>query len=378
MLFWVTVVQFVWVLVVVGYLTVNMLHLARVNPVSGPLARYPFISVCVPARNEERDIRACLESLLNQEYPQYEVIAVDDHSTDRTGEIMRSLAGKYSHLVCIEGQALPEGWLGKPFALHQAQRVARGEYLVFTDADPVFEPHALASAAHTMMTQNLDMLTLMPRAVFGSFWERTVQPMMFGFIAALTRFGKVNDPDSSRSMGFGAFLMFRREAYDAMGGHESVRGEILEDIHLGKRTKRAGFRIWVADAKRLFSIRMYHSLGEIWRGWRKNVFLAFGRSVFWTMYFSAALLAFVLTPYGVAALNLAAGAGNVSLWISLAAAFLVLISSQHLCDELELSRGYAFLFPLGALVTVGILINSMVHILGTGHSEWRGRKYSVR
>ena len=144
------------------YLALNLIHLVRVEPVKGSLRSSPFISVCVPARNEARDIKACLTSLLHQDYPNFEVIAVDDHSADATGEIIQSLAAEFPNLLHLKGQVLPSGWLGKPFALHQAVQKARGEYLIFTDADPVFQPWALTSAVYHMTTNDLDMMTLMP------------------------------------------------------------------------------------------------------------------------------------------------------------------------------------------------------------------------
>ena len=269
----VTVFQLILVSGVVVYLTLNLIHLVRVDePVKGPLPNSPFISVCVPARNEERDIHACLTSLLNQNYPHFEVIAVNDHSTDATGDIIQSLASEYSNLHVIEGESLPDDWLGKPFALYQAAKKAKGDYLIFTDADPVFQPHALLTAVHTMTARDLDMLTLMPGTEFGSFWERAVQPVIFGFIAALSRFRKINSPDHTTAMGFGAFIMVKKDVYEKIGGHESVKHEVLEDVMLAKRAKKAGCKLLAADAKTIFSIRMYHSLRGDLDGMAKKYF----------------------------------------------------------------------------------------------------------
>jgi len=168
-----------------------------------------------------------LQSLLNQDYPNFEVIAVDDHSTDSTGDIMRTLSQENAHLKVLKAADLPEDWLGKPFALHQAFKIAQGEYLLFTDADLVFQSTTLNTAVHVMRERELDLLTLMPQAEFGSFWERAVQPVIFGFIASLTRFKNVNNPDHKSAMGFGAFLMFRRAAYEKIGGHEAGKADVL-------------------------------------------------------------------------------------------------------------------------------------------------------
>ncbi|MCA9483328.1 MAG: glycosyltransferase, partial [Nitrospina sp.] len=150
-----TVFQFIYILIIVAWLTVNMVHIVRVAPVAGPLKHAPRVSVCVPARNEERGIEACLTSLLQQDYPHFEVIAVDDNSTDGTGAIIDRLAAQDARLIAVKSPPLPEGWYGKPHALHQAVQRASGDLLVFTDADPVFEPSALASAVFTMETRKV-------------------------------------------------------------------------------------------------------------------------------------------------------------------------------------------------------------------------------
>jgi chlorobactene glucosyltransferase len=372
-----TVVQFILVAWVVVYLTLNLIHLVRIDPVKGSLQSPPFVSICVPARNEERGIRACLTSLLKQNYPHFEVIAVNDHSTDATGDIIQSLASEFSNLRVLEGRDLPSGWLGKPFALHQAVQQTKGDYLIFTDADPVFEPHALTTAVHTMRVRDLDLLTLMPGTEFGSFWERAVQPVIFGFIAALSRFKKINSPDHTTAMGFGAFIMVKKEVYDKIGGHEGVKYEVLEDVMLAKRAKKAGCKLLAADAKSMFSIRMYHSLREIWTGWRKNIFIAMKKSIFRTLYHICVVLGFLVTPYMVLLWNILEATGILWTGIALAGLLMVLTASVHLCDELQLQRRNAFLFPLGAFMMSAIMVNSMLHVLVKRQTEWRGRKYST-
>jgi chlorobactene glucosyltransferase len=372
-----TSLQLILIVVVIVYLSVNMIYLVRLEPTSTMLDESPMVSVCVPARNEERGIGACLESLLRQDYPEFEVIVVNDNSTDRTGELIRELAGKDSRLITLEGVDLPKGWLGKPFALHQAFQKSQGEVLLFTDADPVFEPNALLTAVFTMQERKLDALTLMPKAEFGSFWERAVQPVIFGFIGSLTRFGKVNSPDNKSAMGFGAFLMFKRSAYEAIDGHEGGKADVLEDVLIAKRLKKAGFKLLVADAKSLFSIRMYYGFREIWIGWRKNMFLAMKRSVSRALYYVFMVLAFVLTPYLVLVWNVMVGADLIWIGLSLFGVTMVSAATIKTCDELGLGRINACLFPIGAVVMAAIMFNSMIQVLVFSRTEWRGRVYSV-
>ena len=373
-----TVLQLILIIAVILYMTANIIYLVRLQPVVQPISNPPRISVCVPARNEERGVEACLQSLLNQDYSNFEVIVINDHSTDNTAGIMQALAQEYSHLKVLEGINLPEDWLGKPFALHQAFKVSQGEYLLFTDADLVFKSTALNTAVHVMRERKLDVLTLMPKAEFGSFWEQAVQPVIFGFIASLTRFKNVNNPGHKSAMGFGAFLMFRRAAYEKIGGHEAGKADVLEDVLIAKRAKRAGLKLLVADGKQLFSIRMYFGLKEIWFGWQKNMFLAMNESVVKATYNIFVVLGFLFTPYIILAINIFEQIGWF--WIGLAMASVVLVSAAayKTCDELGLHRNAAALFPLGALVMAAIMANSMFQTLVRKKTEWRGRVYSVK
>ena len=229
---------------------------------------------------------------------------------------------------------------------------------------------------HPLEVRKIDLLTLMPKAIFGSFWERTIQPVMFGFIAAKTRHREVNDPNSKKAMGFGAFTMIRKNIYDRIGGHEKLRQKILDDIGLARLAKSEGARCLVADGKFLLSIRMYHSLSEIWIGWRKNAFLAFRKSVPRVFFFIAMILGFLLTPYLLVLANGFVGSHWVWQGIGWIGLILVWMSGIGVCDAMGLKRRDQFLFPLGALMTSAMILNSMVYILWKNQSEWRGRIYS--
>ena len=352
-----------------------MIYLVRLYPAKERSILYPYLSVCIPARNEERDIKNCLESLLNQDYPAFEVIVVDDNSSDTTASIISSMKSQYSNLVLISGKSLAPGWLGKPYALYQAFQVSRGDYLLFTDADLVYQRYALKTAMNKVIDEKLDLLTLMPASIFGSFWERAIQPVIFGFIAALTNFRKVNSSTSQSAMGFGAFLLFEKEAYQRIGGHVAVKKEILEDVMIAKISKLNELNILVADGKLLFSIRMYHSLKEIWVGWRKNIFLAMKGSIIRTIFYVVMILCFVVTPYIIVIVNFLVGTGVAWICISLIGLILCLITGCGLCHELGLKKHNVFLFPLGAIAMVMIMFNSMVQVVFFGRAEWRGRIY---
>jgi chlorobactene glucosyltransferase len=226
-----------------------------------------------------------------------------------------------------------------------------------------------------MQKHQLDMISLLPGPEFGSFWERTVQPVIFAFIAALTRFKKVNDPESKSAMGVGAFILMRREVYDRVGGHEALKQAILEDIGMARLLKQSGAKIMIADAQKIYSIRMYHSFREIWVGWRKNVFLAMKKSIFKTFYYILCVLGFVVTPWLITGIHLWMRSDLIWLTMALAGLGLVLVTEWVLCHELNLEKRYVFLFPLGALIMTAIMVNSMIHVLFRGQAEWRGRTY---
>ncbi len=202
-----------------------------------------------------------------------------------------------------------------------------------------------------------------------------MQPVIFAFIAALTRFKQVNDPKASNAMAVGAFILMRREAYDRVGGHETLKQAILEDIGMARLLKQSGAKIMIADAQKLYSIRMYHSFREIWTGWRKNVFLAMKKSIFKTFYYILCVLGFVVTPWLMAGVHLWLGSGLGWQAMALGGLGLVLITKLVLCHELNLEKRYALLFPLGGLVMAAIMINSMFQVLYRGQAEWRGRIY---
>jgi chlorobactene glucosyltransferase len=314
---------------VVFFLISNFLHIEKVSPYMGKLEKYPMVSICVPARDEERSVEACVNSMLEQDYPNYEVIVVDDNSSDTTPDILEKLAGKHHNLTIIKGAPLPSDWHGKPFALHQAQNIAKGDYLLFADADPVFHPATLKTAMHIMQDRNLDFFSLLPGSIFASFWEKAVQPIFFGFIGSMTPFRKVNSPAFPEAMGVGAFTMIAKDLYKRMGGHVPLREEILDDIGLSRIAKSFGARLLIADGQKLISIRMYHSLEEIRIGWRKNMFIAMRKSIPRAFYYIFIVIALTITPYLFFIASWVNGGGLISQSLSGISLFTILSIFQE-------------------------------------------------
>lgn len=236
----------------------------------------PVVSVIVPARNEEASLGACLESLVSQTGIDFEIIVVDDHSTDRTRDIAVSFAAAgESKLRVVEAGPLPAGWTGKNNAIVAGVHQARGEWLLFTDADTVHLPGSLARALEEARENRVDLLSYSPEQIAVTFWEMAVLPVVFAELAQQYPPSKVSDPNSPLAAANGQYLLVKREAYDAVGGHAAIASEILEDVALARAFKAAGRKIrfrYAADAVRT---RMYRNWSQLRDGWTKNLALLF-------------------------------------------------------------------------------------------------------
>lgn len=241
---------------------------------SGPLE----LSVIVPARNEEDCLEACLASLVSQSDDgwklgeHWELLVVDDGSTDRTREIALGFAG----VTVISPQAMPKGWTGKANAAWTAAKMARGAWLLFTDADTIHEPGDLRRARHEAEKYKVAMLSYSPRQIVSGFWQRALMPLVFSELALAYPPEKVSNPESRLAAANGQFLLVKREAYFQIGGHEAVAESILEDVDLAFLVKRRKLGLRFRYAPDALSARMYRSFGQMCEGWKKNLALLFG------------------------------------------------------------------------------------------------------
>lgn len=346
----------------------------------------PFVSIIVPARDEQATIGACVRSLLEQSYPagRFELIVLDDESSDYTLSIITALAREYPNMVVVRGGALPQGWTGKCYAIYQAMQHANpaADYLLFVDADTIVTPYALTSAVDYAQRERLDLLSLHPFQTLVSFWEKVVQPVVYFSVMADRPLQRVNNPNDSMAAANGQFLMLRRSVYDLLGGHRAVRERIIEDYALAELCKGAGKRIRLLGGFDIVSTRMYESLAEIWPGWSKNFFIAIGNPLFAlgvaALIFIISVLPALLLVSGLARLALV-GATTTTLWLLGAGAIqfvtLMLMRLQW-SGMLKLSGWWALTHPLGALVVEAILGNSMLCILSGRGVTWKARKYT--
>lgn len=342
----------------------------------------PLLSVVVPARNEEGSIRGCVESLLAQRYPRLQVIVVDDESADATGDILANLAGRHPGLTVVRGEPLPPGWIGKNYALHQGVKAARGEWLLFTDADTVHRPEATGRALAYAMAHGIDLLSLAAGQECRGFWERAVQPVAFQLLGLRFSFLAVNDPGSPVAAANGQYILVRRSAYESIGGHEAIRGVLLEDVALARRAKASGLRIHFAHAPGLIRARMYSSLGAIWEGWTKNLFALADRRAGTALLAMGFLLWGAVLPYAilgaaaVQAWRTAWGQGSVALLVVLAAAAAVVLAVQaRLRGTSGFRPGDAWTHPVGGLVIAAALAASWLADAAGRGAVWKGRHY---
>jgi chlorobactene glucosyltransferase len=363
----------------------NQYHLDIIVEPAPPPNHAPLISVCIPARNEERNIRACVEAMLAQDYPELEVIVLDDRSSDSTPLILAEIAARDSRLHPISGSDLPKGWAGKPHALFQASARARGEWLCFVDADTFAECNALSSCYGKAIQTNADMFTIMTFQVLGSFWEKVIMPLVMTALSVGFSPRKINDPDRKDAIANGQFILIKRSTYDAVGGYESVKDQIVEDKALAERVKWNGYRLVVADGMRITRTRMYTSLSEIWEGWTKNIYLGLRDKPSMLMLgafggFVALVAAFFLPiwpPTGI--LWFLEGGSWMAGWViiqSLSLWAVLIYERTKVTRILEISPWYAFTLPLGAGIFAAMMLASTWKVLSGKGVTWKGRVYS--
>lgn len=334
------------------------------------------VSAIVPARNEEAVIAACVESLAMQREIA-EVLVIDDQSSDRTAEIVRSLVAQNPKVRLLEATELPTGWVGKNNAVWIGAREARGDWLLFTDADAVHAADSAARALSIAAENDAALVSFSPEQVMQSWYEKAVIPYVFTRLNSRFRFAEVNDPQNTVAAANGQFILIRRDAYDAVGGHAGIAGDVLEDVALAARAKSAGYRLWFGSGKGIVRVRMYRSFAAMWQGWKKNLYsLMGGNPKAGGEEMGRALLPVLLVL--LSAMIFGGIAKSVLLTTSLLALGLVAtwkIYGQEL-ESIGFSRHlWAYGIP-GRILFAAVLRASYRNHL-RGRLEWKGRAYPV-
>lgn len=345
----------------------------------------PFVSVIVPARNEETKVGRCLKSLVEQDYPKYEVIAIDDLSTDRTGQIIHSLAVQYPLITAVSGTVNPDGWIGKCNALVQAVGYAGGEWFLFTDADTCHRPNSLRDAVGFAIQHKADLVSFKPLQELGSFWEKAIMPSLLGsfFLGEGLHLLKWLSP--SLACAYGQYILARRSSYHAVGGHQGVRDEIVEDHALARVFKNSGHKVMLTDGRSLYQVRMYVSLETLWHGWIKNLYSFADCNPLFLVALLVALNCVLIGPFveSAAALTLAIYAQFNNFTLMLLALATVQLAQLYAAScltakHLEGWRWYHFfLFPLGSVMISLLYLTSAFKVMSGSQINWKGRTYRV-
>jgi chlorobactene glucosyltransferase len=375
----------------------------RQNPANtGPDVAFLSVAIIVPARNEEQNIRRCVESLLQQDYEgPFEVIVVNDGSTDATSAVLAGIAQhdpKSDHLKVLHLQEkLPQGWAGKPHAIHAGTEQAHGDWLLFTDADTWHAPGALRFAMHMAQAERADLLTLSSEQELPGFWNKVMMPMAFMGISMLYPPRLVNDPRSPVAVANGQFILIRRAVYDLLGGYArpDLRGTLLDDRDLARVVKENGFRLRFEDGRSVLHVRMYNNLNETWHGWRKNAFLGNRGGLPFVLVQLIGLPAISIVPFLLPVLGLSGTRRDVSLSRpqqmktphrrgiarrEMAIAALIelvplLAYRLWLNQSLSVPWYYVATHPLAGALFEGILAQSAWRIVTHKGVDWRGRQY---
>jgi cellulose synthase/poly-beta-1,6-N-acetylglucosamine synthase-like glycosyltransferase len=339
----------------------------RLDDAPAPTSQ-PLVSVIVPARNEAELLPRCLTALAAQQYPHIETIVVDDQSTDGTSAV----AAGYAGVRVLAAGAREAGWAGKNWAAHRGAQAARGQYLLFLDADARLQPTAIARTVAHAEAQATGLLTVMPDAECATFWEALVQPVMLLLLIWQLDPRHVNDPDDARAAAPGAFLFFSRAAYDAIGGHAAVRGEIVDDLKLAQRVKGQRLKLRLVAAPELVATRRVISMHRLWTSWLRVVVDGLDRHRGRGLLAAALTALMFILPMALAPLG----------WVPLALGAAQLVFARSVRAQLRATYGIddrlAWLQPLGALFAVAVLLRASLRARGAGPTvEWQGRKYQA-
>jgi chlorobactene glucosyltransferase len=370
-------VQSIIVFLLAGYEYVTLMHFPSLPEPTTSVANSPMVSIVLPVRNQANTVSDCISSLVQLQYDKKEIIVVDGSSTDGTRKILASFGPR---IKIVEEEPLPQGWVGKNWACYLGYKQATGDLLMFTDGDSIHSLDSLIKTASFLEKENADLVTLAPAAILHTFWEKLLQPPIFWLIMMFVGGKWVNDDNKPRwALGNGQYMLFRRAAYEKVGGHSAVRDRIAEDYSLGRLIKAQGLRLRMVTASDSLGVRMYSSLPEIWRGWRKNFYSVSGNHpLFRATYRLILLFTFLVLPFAVFGYGLYLAPIdplNVYLLSGAFMAFFLWIGLIILDRSIRVNPIYALLLPIAITIYIGIGLDSTVRgALGMGFS-WKGRVY---
>jgi chlorobactene glucosyltransferase len=343
----------------------------------------PKVSIILPARNEEDFIGKCLDSLIKQDYPNYEIIVINDSSEDSTGKIISEYAKKNSKIIPVTAKAKPDGWMGKNWACMEGYQKATGELLLFTDADTKHSENVISLAVAQLFSFNLDALSAIPKMVTFDFWTNITLPMISTFLH--TRFSalNVNNPSKKTGYFFGSFFIMKKETYEKVGMHEGVKQEIVEDGALGKKVKESGYKMRMVRGDHLIDAVWARDKGTLWNALKRlmvPLYLQNGKIAV-GIFFAVLFLLFI--PFPILATSIVSPSENISEKILLiASAISSILIYTGATIEVRMGLGlrtiYALFAPLGSLTVVLGFLSGLIQAKGASAITWRGRRYSMK
>ena len=343
----------------------------------------PKVSIILPARNEEKFIGKCLESFVNQDYTNYEIMAIDDSSDDKTWEIIEKYAKKSDKVIPVKATSKPDGWMGKNWACMEGFKRASGDLLLFTDADTTYSKKVLSLAVAHLLSEKLDVLTVIPRLLCLDSITKITLPMLSTFLHSRYSALNVNNPKKGIGYFFGSFFIIKKEIYEKIGTHEKVKHEIIEDGALGKITKESGFCLKMVRGEHLLDAVYSRSPKEMWNGLERLMVPLYhqNRSYAVGVFFSVLFILFIPVPFLIYSL--------IFIETSISFIPLVIAAIFSTCTifiaafmetkmGLNLNSGYGALAPVGGLIVTCGFLSGILQANKSSAVSWRGRKYSVK
>jgi len=375
------VVTVLLAIILINFIINNILYKSTSRFILPPglLKNGPLISVLIPARNEEKNIGRCLRSLRKQDYRRIEILVLDDDSSDGTGRIVEEFSEKDPRIRLIRGRSLERGWKGKSHACHQLAREAKGEYYVFTDADTLHFPNSISSSLEALISGKLDALSVFPKQIMVSVHERMVVIFINLAVMALMPVGLIRKMKSPRiSIANGQFILFKRSVYESIGGHRSIKNDIVEDVAISKQVKKYGYRFMIFDGRSTVYCRMYDGLKGVIRGFSKFIFASMNYSVIKL----GAVVSFILLLFLVPLLLLPLGlyvfnwSGLVNVMI-LSQVSIILVIRIAMAFRFKSRFTDIFLHPVAMFYIAVLSVNSVYQAKYGRGIFWKDRIYNI-
>ena len=343
----------------------------------------PKVSVIVPARNEEEFISKCLDSLLNQDYQNYEIVVIDDSSEDSTGQIIKKYAEKHSKIIHVSARPKPEDWMGKNWACMEGYKKATGELLLCTDSDTKYSQNVISLAVAHLESTKIDALTVIPKMLCLDNWTKITLPMLSTFLH--TRFSalRVNDPSKKTGYFFGSFFIIKKAVYEAIGTHEGVKHEIIEDGALGKKVKESGFKLKMVRGEHLLEAVWARNWATLWNGLKRLMVPLYLQNNTIAIGIFVAVLFLLFMPFPILFYSVVFFDGTISFTILLISSILAccLVYFAGIIDAtkgLQIKWIYSLLAPVGSFIVVAGFLMGMLQAKSKTAVLWRGRSYSMK